>query len=113
MRTIGEVIEAVYHLQLKGAVLSEAIEHLSKFIARDSYVPSRGLVAPVGSDVIPQEIIEEVRDELVKLQAGIVEEADKLTRVSLPGKAEGRATSTKKLSKKVGPKNKRRKVNAK
>ena len=77
MTTVGDTIEKVNRLCLKQAVLDEAIRYLAQFIATDSCEPSQGINSPLGGDVIPQDVIEEVKDEFfverVKLETKILE----------------------------------------
>lgn len=77
MTTVGDTIEKVQRLQLKQAVMNEAIQYLASFVPTDSYVPKNGIASPVGGDTVPHDVIEEVKDELfvevTKIEAQILE----------------------------------------
>jgi len=76
--TVGDTIERLTHLRLKRAVRDEAINYVRQFIITDSYEPPRGIASPVSSDVIPQDIIEEVILELIAEKDTIDKEVSEL-----------------------------------
>lgn len=106
MTTVGDTIEKVGRLQLKQAVLDEAIQYLAQFVASDSYEPAKGISSPLSGDVIPQDVVEEVRDELsaerVKLEAEILELKGQAI-VGVSRKAPAKKV-TKKVTKRAPPK---------
>ncbi len=69
--TVGETIEKVNRLQLKQGVMDVLAEYLAQFIPTDSYEPSKGLSTQVSAAVVPQDMIEEVRDEILATKASI------------------------------------------
>lgn len=103
-RTVGEVLKDLERLQLKGAVLHEAIEHLAKFVVTDSYEPKQGISSPLSVDVVPQDVIEEVRDELFVMRMRFETESLALkdhfvagtVRKQTPKKKTAKKTTTKK-----------------
>lgn len=113
MNTVGDTIEKVNRLQLKQAVLDEAIQFLAQFIATDSFEPKNGIASPLSGDVIPQDVIEEVKDELfgerVKLETQILELKGQAVSGSVK-KAPIKKAPAKKVAKRSPPK--RRKPSA-
>jgi hypothetical protein len=98
--TVGETIEAVSRLQLKQAVLDELVEFLGQFIPTDSFEPTKGIASPISSDVVPQDVIEEVKDELLATKAGVEKEIKGLKGQSIAGtKAAKKAPVKKKVTK--------------
>ncbi len=110
MNTIGDVIESIRRLQLKLAVMDETLNYLTTFVATDSHEPKSGIASPIGGDVVPQDVIEEVRDDYVKQRSAVEAEIEKLRGKRLPG------TASKKPSARpvrVAPKRRKSNVNKK
>jgi|GEM_PF-2747775 len=92
-KTIADLLEELDRIKLKQRVLSEAIEYLSKFISTDSYSPQSGIASPVDQGIVPEDVIEEVRDDLEVLRIRLQADAAELTHHPVPGK---KATTKKK-----------------
>jgi hypothetical protein len=112
-RTVGETLKELEHLSLKQAVLDEVNEYLAQFIATDSYEPTKGISSPLSADVIPQEVIEEVKDELTVKRVEYETKIQELKGqpVSAAAKAVRKKAPAKKATRKAPPK--RRKTSAK
>lgn len=62
--TVGEIIEQLELLERKRAVYDDVVMFLSQFISTDTHQPQKGIKSPIGSEeVIPEDIVELVRDE--------------------------------------------------
>jgi hypothetical protein len=107
-KTVGEVIKEVEQLELKWTVLQEIQTFLAQFISTDTHQPKSGIASSVGThDIVPEKVIQEVKDELeilaieVKHQAVTLEARplskgnSKVTKKPLRRKASGKKTKTK------------------
>lgn len=114
-KTIADLLEDLNRLRLKQAVLGEAIEYLSKFISTDSYTPLNGIASPVDQGIIPEGVVEEVRDVLQVMKAEMEDQISELTGRPVSGKKatlkKKTSTRKKKVSRRAPPK--RRKSSAK
>lgn len=110
--TVGETLKEIEHLSLKQAVLDEVNEYLGQFIATDSFEPTKGISSPLSADVIPQDVISEVKDELFIKRVEYETQIQELKgqSVSATSKVVKRAPA-KKAARKVPPK--RRKTSVK
>ena len=64
-KTVGEVIKSVQQLELKFEVLREDQRFLEQFISTDTHQPKTGIASSTGShEVVPEEVIQEVKDEI-------------------------------------------------
>jgi hypothetical protein len=103
--TVGEALEEVGRLQLKQAVRDELVEFLGQFIATDSFEPTKGIASPISGDVVPQDVIEEVRDEILKAKADDEKEIRGLKGQSIAGVTRTvKKAPTKKATKRPPPK---------
>lgn len=110
--TVGETLKKIEHLTLKQAALDEAAEHLAQFIATDSYEPTKGISSPLSADVVPQEIISEVKDELLVKRVEYETKIQELKGQSVSATAKAaKKAPVKKATRKAPPK--RRKTSAK
>lgn len=96
--TVGEVLEAVQHHRLKQSVVTEVIEYLNRFIATDSHVPKDGIASPISSDVIPSDVVEEVRDELYILKIKMEKEVLEMTTKPVSALPRKKAGAKKKVA---------------
>lgn len=123
IKTVGEILEEANRLHLKQAVRDELVEFLTQFIPTDAHEPTKGLSSSVSADVVPSEIVEEVRDELLSQKAEVEKQIKGLMGHSVSSakakskrKAPIKKVPTKKVPTKKAPRKapiKRRKTNAK
>jgi len=76
--TVGEILDEVNKLELKRAVFFEVDRFLSKFIRTDSHIPDVGMLSPITTGVIAEDVIEEVKDELLVRQLEYTMQIEKL-----------------------------------
>jgi len=106
--TVGEALEEVGRLQLKQAVTTELVEYLRQFISTDSFEPTKGIASTNSADVVPQDIIEEVRDELLASQKEAENQIRELKGQSIAGAPRTtKKAPVKKAPRKVPPKKRR------
>jgi hypothetical protein len=107
-KTYEEIFEAVSQLELKEAVYTEVSTFLDRFLTTDTHTPEQGIASPVRPwEVVPEDMIHEVKDEVSQICDNIQAEIRKLKGLKLNGAPKRSTKSTK--AKRKAPQRKRRK----
>lgn len=68
MATVGDIIDEIKKMRLRQAVVAELVTFLSQFVATDTFEPTKGIASPYMDGVVPQDVIDAVRCELLAEQ---------------------------------------------
>ena len=84
-KTIGEILQQLAALEMRGTVYKQVSAFLDRFISTDTFTPKEGIASPVKPyDTVPEETVQAVKDAVELTIVEIQAEVEKILGKNLP-----------------------------